>query len=82
MKKSIIIFALILSVSIISGAKEAGNKDAAKDLKSSGKADVRESKVKSPEAKPRILFLLSDDKKVVSSLWWKYDPALIVQPGC
>lgn len=82
MKKSIIIFALILSVSIISVAKEAVNKDASKDLKSSGKSDVRESKAKSPETKPRILFLLSDDKRVVSSLWWRYDPTVAVQPGC
>jgi len=82
MKKSLALFTLILAVTVISGYKNPANQTTAKESKNDGKSEVRESKAKSPEAKPRILFLISDDKKVVSSLWWRYDPSVAVQPGC
>jgi hypothetical protein len=82
MKKTLSLFTLILAVSILSGYKEPVNQTAAKDLKNTGKSDVRESKAKAPEAKPRILFLISVEKNVAPSLWWRYDPSINGQPGC
>ena len=64
-----------------------------KDFKGIDKPDVREFKAdigpftpkKTSEVRPRILFMLSNDKGKVAwsnSLWWSYEQTNNEQPGC
>ncbi len=80
-----------------SAKKEKAEKSAmlttAKELKDIHKRDVLESKADpgslrtkiTPELKPRILFMLSNDKGKAgwsNSLWWSYKQTNNELPGC
>ncbi len=71
MKKILFLFTLVLAIALISGSKKpVPHNSAEKSAKTA------------PVTPPRIMFLLSNDKKLNTSLWWKYDPATAGQKGC
>jgi len=71
MKKILFLITLVLAIGLISGSKKPVQNNSAE--KGAKKAMVNT---------PRIMFLLSNDKKFNGSQWWKYDPATAGQKGC
>jgi hypothetical protein len=100
MKKIILIFTLISAFAMVYGYKQSEQNGiaeknvkqvTAKDVKVINKPDVSESGLKSyksnkaSEGRPRILFILSNDKGQAAwspSLWWSYQHTTSGQPGC
>jgi hypothetical protein len=80
MKKILFLVTLILAIALITGSKKPPENYLAEK---NAKTDSESIKLnKTPASTARIRFLLSRDKNIDATLWWKYDPAKSGETGC